>query len=414
MKFFFVTSDMPYPGYTGASVVNWSIINFLVERGHQVTLFADPPKSENVINKDIAKLMYQKIKKVNCNFISLDNIKKRLIKKNILTKIFSNDFKDYFSECNYSDEIELIIKDQIKKHKPDIILCYGSPAIHFVRNIDIYKAGWCNSVISYTNLNYLPRNFKDLIDLIKSKISYLKAIQFQKKLIKEFNNVDKRFQHSKDFALELVKRGAKSCDHILPPFFEPSKISVNEKILNRSYSKIIVVGLLSTVNKFQIDVLRNYVFPEIEKNLDLEKIQFHFIGANQDDLPEDFKKKKYIIGRGYVNDLSFEIKDSDIFFCVTPKPLGFRTRICEALSLGACILTSKYDQASIPFLEDKNNCYIVDNINDTGKKLINILNKKNDNENIRNNARKAYEEHFSYDKGGRKFEKYLTSSVNYK
>ena len=111
---------------------------------------------------------------------------------------------------------------------------------------------------------------------------------------------------------------------------------------------------MSTVNKFQIDVLRNYVFPEIEKSLDLEKIQFHFIGANHYDLPEDFKKKKYIIGRGYVNDLSFEIKDSDIFFCVTPKPLGFRTRICEALSLGACILTSKYDQASMPFLEDKN------------------------------------------------------------
>ena len=56
----------------------------------------------------------------------------------------------------------------------------------------------------------------------------------------------------------------------------------------------------------------------------------------------------------------------------------------------------------------------MDNINDTGKKLINILNKKNDNYEIRNNARKAYEEHFSYDKGGRKFEKYLTSSVNYK
>ena len=90
--------------------------------------------------------MYEKIKKVNCNFVSLDNIKKRPIKKNILTKIFFNDLKDYFSECNYSDEIESIIKNQIKIDKPDIILCYGSPAIHFVRNIDIFKAGWCNSV----------------------------------------------------------------------------------------------------------------------------------------------------------------------------------------------------------------------------------------------------------------------------
>ena len=50
-----------------------------------------------------------------------------------------------------------------------------------------------------------------------------------------------------------------------------------------------------------------------------------------------------------------------IYFFGYTQPLGFRTRICEALSLGACILTSKYDQASIP-LEDKNNCYIVNNI----------------------------------------------------
>jgi len=77
MKFFFVTSDMPYPKFTGASVVNWSIINFLVERGHQVTLFADPPILHNAINKDIANLMYQNIKKVKCNFISLNNIKKK-------------------------------------------------------------------------------------------------------------------------------------------------------------------------------------------------------------------------------------------------------------------------------------------------------------------------------------------------
>ena len=414
MKFFFVTSDMPYPKFTGASVVNWSIINFLVERGHQVTLFADPPILHNAINKDIANLMYKNIKKVKCNFISLNNIKKKPISKNILKKFFSNDFKDYFSECNYSDEIELIIKNQIKIDKPDIILCYGSPAIHFVRNIDIYKVGWCNSVVSYANLNFVTRNIKNSIYLIKSKIYYLKAVQFQKKLIREFNDIDKRFQHSKDFALELVKRGAKSCDHILPPFFDSSKISINKNKARRSYYKIIIVGLLSTVNQYQIDVLRNYVFPEIEKNLDLEKIQFHFVGTNHNDLPEDFKKKKYIIGRGFVDDLSFEINDSDIFFCVTPKPLGFRTRICEALSLGACILTSKYDQASIPFLQDGYNSYIVDNINDTGKKLINILNKKTDNEKIRNNARKAYEEHLSYDKGGKKFEKYLTSLVNYK
>ena len=75
------------------------------------------------------------------------------------------------------------------------------------------------------------------------------------------------------------------------------------------------------------------MFFQLLKNLLENKIRFHFIGISKNDLPNDIKNKN-IICEGYVENAIQEIKNSDLFFCVTPHPLGFRTRICEALSLG--------------------------------------------------------------------------------
>ena len=50
--------------------------------------------------------------------------------------------------------------------------------------------------------------------------------------------------------------------------------------------------------------------------------------------------------------------------------------MCEALSIGVCILTSKFDQISIPFLENGYNCYIVDDLKKTGSTIIEISENK--------------------------------------
>ena len=44
MKIFFICSDIPYPGYTGGSTINWSILESLLQEGHKITLFCDAPR----------------------------------------------------------------------------------------------------------------------------------------------------------------------------------------------------------------------------------------------------------------------------------------------------------------------------------------------------------------------------------
>ena len=226
-------------------------------------------------------------------------------------------------------------------------------------------------------------------------------------MIKEFNKIDYRFTHSKDYVNDLIKYGAISCDHIIPPIHDVKKNfleKVKDTEENRSYYKILIVGLMSSVNLSQLDILRKYVFPTIENNVSNKKIQFHFIGIAYDNLPDDFKEKDYVIARGYVEDIYTELNNCDLLFSVTPRPFGFRVRLAEALSIGTCILTTKFDQVSLPFLKDNHNCYIIDDIKNTGRKILEIIESKEKNIYIKQNAREAYVKNLSYETAGKKYE----------
>ena len=106
--------------------------------------------------------------------------------------------------------------------KPDIILCYGYPAISFVKNIDCIKVGWCEYKLIYsTSSLFYNRNF---FQFLKKLIILIKQYNFGKKMIKEFNKLDYRFLHSKDFADAFVKAGVSSCEHLLPPIHDAREI----------------------------------------------------------------------------------------------------------------------------------------------------------------------------------------------
>ena len=198
----------------------------------------------------------------------------------------------------------------------------------------------------------------------------------------------------------------------MPPYYDAKKLLIEKKEEKREYFKVIIVGLLSSVNLSQVEVLRKYVFPIIENRIDTSKIRFHFIGIKHDDLPNDLKDKDYVIARGYVEDLYNEITDCDLYFSVSKKGFGFRSRLCEALSLSACILCSKHDIYSFPFLKDNYNCYIVDDVKETGERILEIMKNRSKNELLKTKARQAFEDNFSYNTAGEKFNNLLLGLSN--
>ena len=408
MKIFFLGTDYPYPGFSGACVVNWSIVNYLVSQGHEVTLFVDPPRfGTNEIDQLKQDKMSEATNSLNCKVVNLKNIKKVINKKSLIRRIFSNSFEDYFPSCYVKEEIEEIIRKKIFEIKPDLLLCDGSPTIHWVRSINIKKAGFIHtmSLISYSNFMVQYRLSKFSLNTLKHFLFFLKAKLFDKKLISDANNIHKRFHHSKDIMELSLKKGLKDCISLYPPSFDNlnSKKRNIFKKQNRDYFKIIIVGLMSAVNRSLYDTLQHHVFPYLEKNLDMKKIQFHMIGTDHNDMPKYFQNKNCVSAKGFVEDFDLEIQDCDLFYCVTPYPLGLRSRLLDALNFGTAIITSEYDKKSLPFLEHNYNSYIAQKETDIGKLIIEIINDKNI-ENLKNNARKTYEKFLSFENAGKKYE----------
>lgn len=407
MKIFFIAPDLPYPGYSGGNVINWSITNYLIEQGHQVTLFVDPPRfGNNEIEISIKKKMINSVKSLKCDFVSINNFQKKIKKKNYFQKIISNKFEDYFKSCNAAYEIGNLIKKKALEIKPDLMLCYGSEAMHWTKDIKIKKSGYVDYPPATYYANLLTHEGSRIsVSYLKKFILYLKAKSFLKKnIVLEANDFTIPFVHSGDFKKFLLKSGLKKCIHIIPPYFDHIKFH-NKKIekQKRDYFKIIIPGLMSTVNKSQYFILKNYVFPYLEKNMDMKKIQFHMVGTKHEDLPKYFQNKDYVVARGFVEDFNYELQDCDLFYCMTPYRLGLRTRILDALNYGNLILTSNLDKLSLPFLEDKKNCYLVKDFKSIGSTILEIMHDPNAI-NIKKNARKAYEEELSFQVAGKKFE----------
>ena len=230
MKIFFIASDIPFPGFTGGSIVNWSVTDCLVRQGHEVTVFSDPPRyGLNEIDNLLTEKMKKKIKSIDCNFISLKKTKLKLKKSHIFKKLFSNKYQDYYRECHSSKEIEKVIRDEFERVKPDIIICYGSPAIHYVRNLSCTKLGWCDPTKSFVFASIKNQNLFNPIVLLKALINLIRVSFFQKKVISEFNKINTRFIHSKDFADDLIKQGAKTCDFLLPPFYDANELVIKKE-----------------------------------------------------------------------------------------------------------------------------------------------------------------------------------------
>ena len=138
MKIFFIGADIPYPGFTGGSVVSWSVINYLISKNHEISIFSDFPRyGINEISKNLREKMINNIKNINCTFYSLKHLEIKISKKNKLQKFFSNKLEDYYPEYYSSKIIEDFIKKKFQELKPDLILCYGSAAIYFVRNLNV-------------------------------------------------------------------------------------------------------------------------------------------------------------------------------------------------------------------------------------------------------------------------------------
>jgi len=112
------------------------------------------------------------------------------------------------------------------------------------------------------------------------------------------------------------------------------------------------------------------------------------------DLQQRFKMYPQIEFVGYVGDIRKEILQADIFLCPTSIPVGVRTRLVEAMSLGSCIVAHSANGLGQPEFENGINVLLSETGLGIASLIKYIANSQDDKIRLGHAARETFEREF--------------------
>ena len=415
MKIFFISEDIPYYGISGSSTMAYAWVKYFLE-SNEVTLFVNPPRV------DLPKLQQDKMLSFldhpNLTIVSLSDLKKNDVrKKNFFQYLLNPSIEDFYPVCNYKKSFEKKLKEEIKIRSPNILFTYGISSVYMTANIkniprlapicedpyDIYKS----KIFNFNN-NIFSK-------LIRTPFGLLRSYIVLKKCIEEIKKTDLYGQHSIRFYKRFKKLGADNLKFLGVPVIDPTidKIDIESIKFNKNKKKfkIILVGQLSARTQSQYKLLFNKIIPLLEKKLPFNSFEIHLIGSSNLGKFSKFLEKKFIINRGYVEDLSIEYLSCDIFLSPSSTAVGGRTSILEAMAHGCCVLTTSYERNTWSHLKNYHNIIFASGAEDITNKILEFHTNNNKLLEIGKNARLTFEKHYAAQKVVKDYENIMIRLV---
>tara|TARA_B100001057_G_scaffold499734_1_gene611501 strand:- start:1647 stop:2894 length:1248 start_codon:yes stop_codon:yes gene_type:complete len=408
MHILYISEDIPFNGYSGSSAVAYELIKFFKKQEHKVTLCVDFAG----INKEDKDKQISLLKKDNFNFIDLNlNQKKEIKKRNFLSKIIYPSLNNFFPNCIYKDEFSFIINKSIKTIKPDVVFAYGFTAIYLTNEITTIPrfAPMCEHpfAIQFSNLrsNVLDWNFRSLINLYQS-FRIMKQIKYY------YKNCNLLGHSSEDFRQMFLKSGLKKIKYYNHPVNNSGSLNyiLNNTPINKKF-KIILLGALSSVTTAQYIVLQKIILPKLKKIMPKDSFEIHLIGAKKNSRFKKLYDDKYIIWRGYVDNIEMDLSSCDIFLSPTPNKYGLRVRLIHAMIQGCLVVTTKYDEDAFPLIKNNFNALVANCLIDIPDIIFKSYNNLKLRKSISFNAKQSTEKFCFTDNASRVYEKDMLDLV---
>lgn len=166
--------------------------------------------------------------------------------------------------------------------------------------------------------------------------------------------------------------------------------------------RVVLLGnLTGTASRWGQRFLAREVFPALDR-LSLPAFKLHVIGQGNLDphCAAAFDQRSYIVKRGYVDDLTRELVQTDAVIEPTPIPLGMRTRIITAWAHGCPVVTHAANQAGLPEIVDGENALVASDGPSFARAIAQLLNDPVLGDRLRVAARQTYDKFFTEERAG--------------
>lgn len=254
--------------------------------------------------------------------------------------------------------------DALDSFQPDLVLTYGLEPLRLVRatrfegvvglmSIDLEHRGGLHRHLY--NLRF-GRPKQQLKSLLQTPIVLTTAAWYLHEVRRDYPKADFLVNHAANHAEWHRAR------HGRPVLYVPNPLSalVDEPPTSLSsqpprFALIGGIGGIATLTG--LAWFAKKVYPTVEPAIRAREIEIHLIGRGAME-PSIERSMPLVVKRGYVEDLTAEMRLETAVLVPTPIELGFRTRILDAFRHGVAVVAHKANTMGMPELEHERNALV--------------------------------------------------------
>jgi glycosyltransferase involved in cell wall biosynthesis len=382
----------PYHGGNGCSVQLNSIITSFNKAGHQINLCcinnSFPIKNEQKCINNIR----QKVEQLN--ILPESSNTKYLMPNSILDEIkftINKPIQEFYNGYAYQQKISSIISEW----KPNLIFAYTVNALT-TYSYSQHKIPFVISSVDFDasmfQFKYQYRNDQGRKQQLKLFLKQFRAKKLDNILVDYCKNSLVCFEHAAHHQKYLESKGLTNTKYYPVNVLEPEEL-VELKPINYNSIKLGLLGNVTGIATLSglVDFFKNYM-PFLKQTKHNMQLHFNIIGGGQLNKFLSIEVPKYnnVSRIGFVDKLTDIYKMNDVIFVPTPIDLGFRTRIVEAFSYGALVITHQANADAMPEFIHKKNGLSYSNYQGFLDCINYLINNPEQVEVLRNNARQTF------------------------
>jgi glycosyltransferase involved in cell wall biosynthesis len=379
MKILQIAPRIPYPPTDGGKIVTYNTIKYLALRGHDITLICFDDKEKKI--PELEKY---------CKLISIE----KDTKNNFLGYIFNIFSNIPYTISKYlSNNIKKDILDLLKKNKFDIIVLNQLHTAYygfFIKEEFNLPVVLREQNVETIIMKRFYKNNKNLFIKFYAYLQYKKLYKYESKICEIF-----------DRCIMITKNDEKIMKEI-NPYVNTSVISAGVdtsyfypiNIREEGYSLISVASMDWLPNIEAIEWFCKKILPLIKN--EIPRVKLYVVGINP---PNAIKKLggNNVIVTGFVEDVREYIAKCQIFIVPLKTGSGMRIKILNALAMEKAIVSTSIGCEGIEVTNGKN-IYIADDKKEFAKKVIFLLNNKNERDRRGKEGLKLVKEKYQWEK----------------
>jgi len=383
MKILFVAPDIPYPSTNGGKIVVFETIKHLTKKGHQVDFLF-------LTDKNTDKLNFWKLSKWCKPYPVFHNCKTSWI--GLMFNIFSK--KPYSIAKYHSDNLNKQFVKLLENTKYDIIQFEGLFVAYLI-NTRYKTIGLTPVILREHNIESviierLFRNRRVFPVNLFLRVQYKRLFDYEARICAKFNRC---FMISPIDKQKLEEMNPNVQTKLIPGGVDTSYFF--PQIVREDLYSIVYVGSMDWLpNADGIFWFCKDIFPCIKQKISEAKL--YIVGKN----PPAYIKKlqdQDIIITGFVEDVRKYIAKGQVFIVPLRIGSGMRIKILNTFAMGKAVVSTSVGCEGIDVVDGKN-IYIADSKKEFAKKVIFLLNNKNERDRIGKEGLKLVKEKYQWGK----------------